>query len=104
MRGRLTGPAVRIGEGRGGGVCAPFRAFAGSALHVGGLPQAEFVWLGFSRMLAVTERGSVPVCGNNEDRDMSRTYRVAAIAGDSIGQEGMPEVGEAIVAALEAAR
>jgi hypothetical protein len=55
-------------------------------------------------MLAVTERGSVPVCGNNEDRDMSRTYRVAAIAGDSIGQEGMPEVGEAIVAALEAAR
>jgi tartrate dehydrogenase/decarboxylase / D-malate dehydrogenase len=45
----------------------------------------------FSGMLALTKRGSMPVRASNGERDMSKTYRVAAIAGDGIGQEVMPE-------------
>ena len=53
--------------------------------------RAEFVSRTFSGMLAVTKRGPMPVRGSNGERGMSKTYRVAAIAGDGIGQEVMPE-------------
>jgi len=43
-------------------------------------------------MLSVTMRGSMAVrASKRRERAMSKTYRIAAIAGDGIGQEVMPE-------------
>ncbi|MFT0174306.1 hypothetical protein ACLKMY_35890, partial [Paraburkholderia mimosarum] len=62
---------------------------------------AGVVAAGFSGMLALMRRGAAMGKGrpappieqpqSNGERDMSKTFRIAAIPGDGIGQEVIPE-------------